>query len=563
VATASGLALGFVLALVSVCGLLWGGVLLPTAAFTASSWLGLFEPAAPLSLSSRALEVNDNFRGPDPLLVWPGSSSSMCRPDRGSLWPFVFSWMTALRAGKDACASDVCGCVEQEMAVVFEASEDRKRIQPRAQTAPPQTAIVSSLIPSKSKGQSASSSSALTANQIPLDILEDTDLQEAIETLLPRNYNFEVPKTIWQLRRWKVERVALQMPEGLQTFATLLAKIFERFAGCRVVVLGDVTYGACCVDDFTAVALGCDFLVHYGHSCLVPVTKTKIRSLYVFVEIVIDVDHLEGLLRKFFIDSKRESLAHSPGDIDPAAFANAHKIALVSTVQFISAVHTVKTRLSGSATGVTFSAPQSRPLSSGEVLGCTAPRLQSSEIDAVVYVGDGRFHLEAVMIANPHLQGRYFRYDPYTKRFSLEGYDHDGMLERRLRAIEAARAARKVGLILGTLGRQGSLAVLNDLKTRMQAHGLAFVVVLMSEIKPAKLAALSAGGVDLWVQVACPRLSIDWGHHFATPLLTPYELAVALKEIEWQPVYPMDFYAKDSLGPWTPNHVSRPSRPSQ
>lgn len=38
-----------------------------------------------------------------------------------------------------------------------------------------------------------------------------------------------------------------------------------RFAGvCEVVVLGDVTYGACCVDDLTAQALGADFLVHYG-----------------------------------------------------------------------------------------------------------------------------------------------------------------------------------------------------------------------------------------------------------------------------------------------------------
>lgn len=38
-----------------------------------------------------------------------------------------------------------------------------------------------------------------------------------------------------------------------------------RFAGLReVLVLGDVTYGACCVDDLTAQALGADFLVHYG-----------------------------------------------------------------------------------------------------------------------------------------------------------------------------------------------------------------------------------------------------------------------------------------------------------
>lgn len=42
-------------------------------------------------------------------------------------------------------------------------------------------------------------------------------------------------------------------------------------------VLGDVTYGACCVDDFSAKALGADLLVHYGHSCLVPVDVTKVH----------------------------------------------------------------------------------------------------------------------------------------------------------------------------------------------------------------------------------------------------------------------------------------------
>lgn len=51
--------------------------------------------------------------------------------------------------------------------------------------------------------------------------------------------------------------------------------------------MGDVTYGACCIDDFTGIehnilwdmilwilarALGADFLVHYGHSCLGIVT---------------------------------------------------------------------------------------------------------------------------------------------------------------------------------------------------------------------------------------------------------------------------------------------------
>ncbi|GFR72766.1 2-(3-amino-3-carboxypropyl)histidine synthase subunit 1 [Elysia marginata] len=59
-----------------------------------------------------------------------------------------------------------------------------------------------------------------------------------------------------------------------------------------------------------------------------------------------------------------------------------------------------------------------------------------------------------------------------------------------------------------------------------------------------------------WVQVACPRLSIDWGAAFEKPLLTPYEMSVALQLTSWQSTYPMDYYANDSLGPWTVNNVA-------
>ena len=47
--------------------------------------------------------------------------------------------------------------------------------------------------------------------------------------------------------------------------------------------------------------------------------------------------------------------------------------------------------------------------------------------------------------------------------------------------------------------------------------------VLLSEVMPWKLKMM--GGIDAWVQVACPRLSIDWGEGFEKPTLTPYEVS--------------------------------------
>ncbi|KAJ8256425.1 hypothetical protein COCON_G00185770 [Conger conger] len=383
--------------------------------------------------------------------------------------------------------------------------------------------------PKKREGQGT----RRVANQIPDEILNDPQLQDAI-LALPQNYNFEIHKTIWRVRQAKAKRVALQLPEGLQMFACVIADIIERFTDADTVVMGDVTYGACCVDDFTARALGADLLVHYGHSCLIPIDSTAgIKMLYVFVDIQLDTAH--------FLDTVQYNF--TPGQ----------SLALVSTIQFVAALQSVSIALKQ-----TFDVlmPQCRPLSPGEILGCTSPRLERP-VDAIIYLGDGRFHLESIMIANPDVPA--YRYDPYSKIFSREYYDHKSMRESRQKSIEQARSGQRWGLILGTLGRQGSPKVLEHLESKLKSLGKTFTRVMLSEIFPSKLDLLP--DVDVWVQVACPRLSIDWGPAFSKPLLSPYEASVALQQVQWQEVYPMDYYAKESLGPWTVNHPDhQPSR---
>lgn len=556
---------------------------------------------------------------------------------------------------------------------------------------------------------------------------------------MPSNYNFEIHKTIHHVRKNGATCVALQMPEGLTLWATGIADLVETFTDATTVIMGDVTYGACCVDDYTAMALGCDMLVHYGHSCLVPVDQTAIKTLYVFVEIAIDPAHLAATVRANFpsekarfrdeilggyqgkgkqkddgscsgattisvdaawtpspltlgtrihvgIESSRHTAITDGADQDAApttAATPSTHLALVGTVQFINAIQGLRDALvecvspdvrtsdpvashqpskvarllltlgdstasgtscdgdvNGNSTHPVFATaspatgtysitvPQIRPLSPGEILGCTAPRLPS-DVDAVIYIGDGRFHLESIMIANPRVPT--FRYDPYTKRFVRELYDHGEM--RRMRGEAVRQAAKSFGrghggnvsgddiaqssgsgsgrgemtakchaqrrenawgLVLGTLGRQGSLGVLNHLRDLLASRNggpqrgaiptpLPHVPILLSELSPAKLA-LFGPHLATFVQTSCPRLSIDWGSAFPKPLLSPYEAAVALGEAKmWEEEvvalgmrrdpalgespeqqrqrsnfvsgdYPMDFYSNNSLGPWTPRH---------
>ena len=49
--------------------------------------------------------------------------------------------------------------------------------------------------------------------------------------------------------------MALQFPEGLMMYACVIGDILHKFAGAEPLILGDVTYGACCVDDFTVCVL--------------------------------------------------------------------------------------------------------------------------------------------------------------------------------------------------------------------------------------------------------------------------------------------------------------------
>ena len=364
-------------------------------------------------------------------------------------------------------------------------------------------------------------------NQVPASIRDDPALKDAI-ALLPPNYNFEIPKTIHRIRTMTARRVALQFPEGLLIFATTIVDILAQFCPSLEeppLIMGDVTYGACCVDDYTARALGCDLLVHYAHSCLIAVDVTSIKTLYVFVDIALDTAHLVASLLRNFEARK--------------------KMALVGTIQFNATIHGVRSILEKE--GFHVLVPQISPLSKGEILGCTSPRLTDDDaVDFVLYLGDGRFHLESIMIHNPTLPA--YRYDPYSRKLTRETYDHTEMQDVRRRAIRAARTAKKWGLILGSLGRQGNPHTMALVEKKLAEKGVPWVNLLLSEIFPGKLASMA--DVECWVQVACPRLSIDWGYAFPRPLLTPYEALVALGGAEdWgDGPYPMDYYGKMGLG---------------
>lgn len=301
------------------------------------------------------------------------------------------------------------------------------------------------------------------------------------------------------------------------------------------------------------------------------VDTTIIPCLYVFVEIRIDVGRMIGTCLGGELGTRN--------------------VVLAGTIQFGGAIRAAKAELE--RVGFRVLVPQAKPLSAGEVLGCTAPRVLKGDFDGVdlgdvvvVFVADGRFHLEAFMIANPGV--RAYRYDPYLGKMFLEEYDHVGMKNSRRKAIERAREAKNWGVVLGTLGRQGNPRILDRLEKKMGEKGLSWTVVLMSEMSPARIA-LFEDSIDAWIQIACPRLSVDWGESYGKPLLNSFEAEIALGLIPgwWERHnasdmcgngeccacddgakkdalengidYPMDYYAQDG-GEWNSCYSKRRDR---
>ncbi|KAI8809108.1 hypothetical protein BJ742DRAFT_738535 [Cladochytrium replicatum] len=85
---------------------------------------------------------------------------------------------------------------------------------------------------------------------------------------------------------------------------------------------------------------------------------------------------------------------------------------------------------------------------SGRNIEAAAPRLEHGAENH--FLGNGRFHLEAMMIANPGVPA--FRYDPYAKRLTKETYEFDEMRTLRKSAVDVGMPAKSWGNYARNIG---------------------------------------------------------------------------------------------------------------
>lgn len=131
-------------------------------------------------------------------------------------------------------------------------------------------------------------------------------------------------------------------------------------------------------------------------------------------------------------------------------------------------------------------------------------------------------------------------FDPVAKTGRTESISINRALMKRYYAIERAKDASVVGILVGTLGVADYLAVIQQLKETVHRAGKKTYMFAMGKLNVPKLANFLE--IDIFVLVACPENSLLDSSEFYKPVVTPFEMEVACnKNREWSQEYVTDF----------------------
>lgn len=300
-------------------------------------------------------------------------------------------------------------------------------------------------------------------------------------------------KAIEKIREKKAKKVLIQSPEGLKTKILEIAKMIEK-EGAQVLISCEPTYGGCDLRDREAMDLGCDLLLHIGHTDFG--VKPVMPVIYEPYEI--DFDPLP-LLEKH---------------IKP--LRNYKKICLVTTSQFLKTINTAKEYLEKHGIEVLVD-KHKKANTYGQILGCDCSAALSQICDCYLYLGSGKFHplglalkTEIPVLALDFETGELQDYTQEKKRLEKIRVFH----------ISQARDARKFGILLTTKKGQGFIKNAEEIKKKLESKNKAAWILVMDEITPSKIMGMD---LDVLVNCACPRMSEDTTM-FKKPILRPEDI---------------------------------------
>ncbi|XP_076840859.1 2-(3-amino-3-carboxypropyl)histidine synthase subunit 2 [Brachyhypopomus gauderio] len=366
---------------------------------------------------------------------------------------------------------------------------------------------------------------------------------------------YQISQTCHFIKSNGFKKAALQFPDELLVDSITVSAAVEREAKVKTYVLGDTSYGSCCVDEVAAEHVAAECVVHYGRSCLSP--PTRLPVMYVFGRRPIDVQRCAAIFKELFPNG------------------GSHVVVLYD-VTYSHAIDDLRSILNDDYPNVVFSdlkADHSRgqgqvygPLTDSNNTDCMADMVvckfgryfcmkegKTVEDYSMFYIGHEGLTLTNFMMTWNRCA--FCSYDPGTSLVRAESININKALMKRYYAIERAKDASVVGILVGTLGVASYLTIIEQLKDCIRKAGKKSYVFAMGKINVPKLANFLE--IDVYVLVACPENSLLDSSEFYRPVVTPFEMEVACnKHREWNGEYITDF--RDLL-PGGSSHVDFPN----
>jgi 2-(3-amino-3-carboxypropyl)histidine synthase len=276
-----------------------------------------------------------------------------------------------------------------------------------------------------------------------------------------------ISKLAKKVRSTKAKRVLLQVPEGLKTRFTEIAEAID----ADVFLSTDPCFGACDLRNREAEMLGCDLIVHVGHTKFYKPCEGNVPVLYFPWEV--PVRFSEEQLKK--IPEQR--------------------IGLLATAQHMSSLPKLKEMIENMG---------KKAVIGGQVLGCWAANADKikNKTDALLLVGSGNFHALG-------LDKKIYVYD--VERNIVRTVEEDKLKreKKRYANIEKARNAKTFGILVTSKPGQFDLQKAEDTKKRLEKGGKKAYIFVMDEIRDDRLLGLK---IDAFINCACPRIVEDSFH---------------------------------------------------
>ncbi|KAF7328851.1 2-(3-amino-3-carboxypropyl)histidine synthase subunit 2 [Mycena venus] len=163
---------------------------------------------------------------------------------------------------------------------------------------------------------------------------------------------------------------------------------------------------------------------------------------------------------------------------------------------------------------------------------------QTIDPESIIYIGGESLGLANLLIT--HSTYTVYSYDPVSKSARLESSRTNRLLMRRYAVVQKARDADVFGILVGTLGVASYLPLIKHLRALLARTRKKSYTISVGKLNPSKLANFAE--IECFVLVACPENSLVEARDFLRPIITPFELEVALQaEQSWTGRYVLDF----------------------